>query len=293
MNGATSRAVADGPAAASDFDTFAGDFIDYLDAFDPPAGVPFEWAQMAGGRVVPPLLQALERQGLRAVVGHDLRTVAKLHRTSRGRMRRLIQTNDPCYHPDAGPADTMVLALMRRGVPQGCIAARLIWCESSLAEEMEGGRFWVRDPVRMWTPADRCIVRAGIARTIRGCHVVFSGSIYLAQEVSGGDTLAALLRLHHLWVLCHWRWSWLLGIIEGALARRHAFDVYGATALDLGIWRTRPGEGGELHKYELTSCSRESAVDSMLRPEMGDLSRPLGRPPTAVLPFEGGRLAAL
>jgi hypothetical protein len=152
---------------------------------------------------------------------------------------------------------------------------------------MESGQFWVSHPSAMWTEDDRCIVRATIARTIRSCHVVFAGSIFLSQDISGGDTLAAMLRLHHLWVLCHWRWSWLLGIIEGALARRHAFDVYGAMAMDLGIWRTRPGEGKDLYKYELTSCSREAAIESMLRAEMGDLERPMGRPPTSLLPFEG------
>jgi hypothetical protein len=276
----------------NDFNPFGSDFTNYIDDFNPVDSLPFDLVRVAGTEVVPPLLQSLEEQGLRAVVGHELSTVAKLYRASGGRMRRLIQTNDPHFHPNATPSDTMVLALMRGGVPKGCVASRLIWCEGSLTDEMESGRFWVTHPPTMWTPADKCIVRAGIGKAIRSCHVVFTGSIYLAQEVTGGDTLAAMLRLHHLWVLCHWRWSWLLGIIEGALARRHAFDVYGAMAMDLGIWRTRPGEGSELHKYELMSCSREAAIETMLRPEMGDLSRPLGRPPVSILPFEGHRGAA-
>jgi hypothetical protein len=281
--------MANATSVVSEFNPYVNDFSTYIDTFNPPETFPFDWVQMAGMRVLPPLLRSLEQQGLQVMVGHDLNSIVKLHRASGGRMKRIIQTNDPRYQPNATPADTMVLALMRGNVPQGCIAARLIWCENSLAEEMESGQFWVRDPASMWGPSDRCIVRAGIAKTIRSCHVVFSGSIYLSQEVSGGDTLAAMLRLHHIWVLCHWRWSWLLGIIEGALARRHAFDVYGATALDLGIWRTRPSEGEELHKYELTSCSRESAVESMLRPEMGDLSQPLGRPSLSMIPFAEGR----
>ena len=141
----------------------------------------------------------------------------------------------------------------------------------------------------MWTRSDRCIVRAPVAKHIRACNVVFSGSTHLAREVTGGNTLAALLRLHHLWVLCHWRWSWLVGIIEGAPAFRYAFDVYGMMALDFGIWRTRPGEGEDLHKYELMSCEREVALESWLRPETGDLRRPLGRPPADVLAYEGAR----
>ena len=207
-------------------------------------------------------------------------------------MKRLIQPNDPRYHPHASPDDTVVLALLRDGLPQGCVASRLIWCEGTLATEMESGRFWVENPATMWTRSDRCIVRAPIAKTIRSSYVVFSGSIFLAQSVSGGNTLAAMLRLHALWLLCHWRWSWLTGIIEGALARRHLFDVYGLPSMDLGIWRTRPGEGDELHKHELSSIDRETAMESWLRPETGNLARLMGRPPMSVLPFEGHRIEA-
>jgi hypothetical protein len=269
-----------------------GDFVDYLDAFNPEDFLPLERIQMAGTEIVPPLLRALEEHELHAVISHDLGTVTKLHRASNGRMKRIIQTNDPRYHPHASPADTAVLALLRDGIPQGCVASRLIWCEQTLAAEMESGRFWVEHPTSMWTRSDRCIVRAPIAKTIRSCHVVFTGSIYLAQQVTGGNTLATMLRLHALWVLCHWRWSWLTGIIEGALARRHLFDVYGAAAMDLGIWRTRPGEGDELHKYELSSIDRETAMESWLRPETGNLSRLMGRPPISVLPVEGSRIEA-
>jgi len=282
----------------SNFDSITSDFVNYIDDFNPLEALPIERVQMAGTEIIPPLLRSLEEQGLQAMMSHDLRSVSKLHRASGGRMRRLIQTNDQRYHPNASAADTMVLALMRDGVPKGCIASRLIWCERSLAEEMESGRFWVEHPASMWTPSDRCIVGAVIAKTIRTCHIVFTGSVYLAQDVTGGNTLAAMMRLHHLWVLCHWRWTWLVGVIEGALARRHAFDVYGGMALDLGVWRTRPGEGPELHEYELTSCERQTSMETWLRPEMGDLTRPMGRPSLAAMDFARerhgfGRAAAL
>jgi hypothetical protein len=268
-------------------DAVASGLVPYIEAFHPIKAIPAKTARMTGAQVVPPLLRALEDQGLTPMIGHDLATVERLHRASKGRMRRLIQLNDPKYWPDATPADTVVLALLRDGVPQGCVASRLIWCEHSLTEELESGRFWVSDPATMWREADRCIVRAKIADTIHACHVVFTGSIYLAQGVTGGDTLAAMLRLHHLWIVSHWRWSWWVGIVEGALARRHAFDIYGVASMHLGIWRTRPGEGNELHKYELATTGRDAAIDSLLRPETGDLARPMGRPPVAEMPSEG------
>jgi len=269
------------------FDYSGEGLVNYIDAFRPMPSVPLPTVRMAGTKIVPPLLRALDRHGLTPVIGHRLSTVERLYRSSNGRMRRLIQVNDPQYHPDATQADTVVLALMRNGVPQGCVASRLIWCERSLTEEMESGRFWVRHPETMWRDSDRCIVGASIARHIRACHVVFTGSIYLSQEVTGGDTLAAMLRLHHLWIVSHWCWSWWVGIIEGALARRHAFDIYGVSSMHLGLWRTRPGEDDDLHKYELTTTEREAAIDSILRPETGDLTRPLGRPPEAVMLREG------
>jgi len=274
----------DGHVLASDTRPFGNEFREFLDEFSPDETLPFERVHMVGGTLIPMLLRSLEPQRLRLVVSRDLASVEKLYRASAGRMKRLIQTNDPHYHPNASPADTVVMALMRDNEPQGCIASRLIWCERTLAEEMEGGRFWVMHPSSMWGDPDRCIVRATIARTIKACHLVCTGSVYLAQDVTGGHTLAAMLRLHHLWVLCHWRWSWLVAIIEGTLVRRHAFDVYGMTGIDLGIWRTRPGEGPELHRYELLTCPRDAAMESWLRLETADLSRPMGLPPALILP---------
>jgi hypothetical protein len=276
----------------SDLDFFAADFIDYIDAFNPEDFLPLDRIQMAGTEIIPPLLRALEENGLQAVIGHDLDTVSKLHRASNGRMKRIIQTNDSRYHPHASPDNTVVLALVQDGVPKGCVASRLIWCEETLAQEMESGRFWVEKPATMWTAADRCVVRAPMAKRIRSAHVVFSGSIFLAQHVTGGNTLAAMLRLHALWLVCHWRWSWLVGITEGALARRHLFDIYGLPSMELGIWRTRPGEGNDLYKYEFSSIDRETAMESWVRPETGNLARPMGRPDCSILPFEGQRMEA-
>lgn len=273
-----------GHAPSNELRLLRDEFRNFLDEFTPDEALPFDRIHTVGTALIPPLLSSLESQGLRLVVSRDLASADKLYRTSSGRMKRLIQTNDMRFHPNATPADTVVMALMRDNVPQGCIASRLLWVERSLAEEMENGRFWVMHPPTMWQTPDKCVVRANVAKTIRACHVVCTGSVYLAQGVTGGHTLAAMLRLHHLWVLCHWRWSWLVAVIEGALVRRHAFDVYGMTGIDLGIWRTRPGEGDELHRYDLLTCPRDAAMESWPRIETGDLNRPMGLPPRSVFP---------
>jgi len=274
-----------GHVSVSDMRPVRNAFRDFLDEFTPDEALPFDRIHTVGATLIPPLLSSLESQGLRLVVSRDLASADWLYRTSAGRMKRLIQTNDVRFHPNASSADTIVMALFRDNEPQGCITSRLIWCEHSLAEEMENGRFWVTHPPSMWRAPDKCVVRANVAKTIKACHVVCTGSVYLAQGVTGGHTLAAMLRLHHLWVLCHWRWSWLIAIIEGSLVRRHAFDVYGLTGIDLGVWRTRPGEGDELHRYDLLTCPRDAAMESWLRIETSDLNRPMGLPPRSVFPY--------
>ena len=273
-----------GHAPLNDTRIFRSEFRDFLDEFAPNEAVPFDQIHKVGSALIPPLLSSLESNGFRFVVSRSLASANRLYRASAGRMKRLIQTNDARFHPNASPADTVVMALMRDDEPQGCIVSRLIWCERSLAEEMESGQFWVTHPPSMWRDPDKCIVRANIAKAIKACYVVCTGSVYLAQGVTGGNTLAAMLRLHHLWTLCHWRWSWLIAVIEGPLARRHAFDVYGMTGIDIGVWRTRPGEGDELHRYDLLTCPRDAAMESWIRLETADLARPMGLPPRSIFP---------
>jgi hypothetical protein len=259
--------------------------VPYLDAFDPAPFVLADRRAVIGTNIIHPLLRELARNGLRLFVGHDLRLIARVQRENSERMR-LVQTNNPDFHPSATPSDTNVMVLMRDGAALGCIAARLIWCERTLADEMASGRFWVDEPETMWTAEDRCVTEAYIAKTIRACQISFTGSLFLSREVTGGKVAAALMRLHNLWLLCHWRWSWAVGLVEGPLARRHAFEVYGATSLHTGVWRTRQGGGSEIHRYEIALSEREASMEAWLRPEMGDLDRPMGQPPKSILPLK-------
>ena len=264
-------------------DGLGSDLASYLDAFDPLNLIPPEAVRTAGMKIIPPLLGALSDRGLSVFVTHDLNYLMSVYKNSNGRML-LIKANHPDCHPKTGPADTNVMVLARDSELVGCIASRLIWCERSLAEEMESGRFWVADPETMWTEQDRCITTSGAARTIGSCPVVYCGSVYLDPSIRGGMTLAALCRLHLLWLVCHWRWSWLVGIVEAGLLTRHAFDVYGVDLVEQGLWITRDDD--ELHRYQIALNRRETAMELWLRPEMGELTRPMGRPPKAILPRE-------
>lgn len=254
----------------------------YLDAFDPPEPIPADALRTIGTDVIPPLLGALSERGLSAYVTHDLNHVLGVCQASRGQML-LVPVNDPQFHPNASREDTSVLLLARDSELVGCIASRLIWCEKTLAEEMESGRFWVSDPKTMWTQ-DRCVTNFHAARGIGSCPVVYSGSVYLDPSVRGGTTLAAMCRLHLLWLVCHWRWSWLVGVMEAGLLQ-HAFSIYGVDFVEQGLWITREDDD-ELHHYQLALNRRAAAMEAWLRPEMGDLTRPMGRPPRSILPRE-------
>lgn len=261
----------------------AAGLVPFIDTFDPASYVSSERVRLAGREIIPAMLSALADRGLAAFAGHDLHVVDDICRRSGGDMR-LIQSLDPRFHPCTTASDTNIIALVRDGDPVGCIASRLIWCEDTMAAEMDSGRFWVSDPATMWRAGERCITNA-MSSNIRACHVVFCGGIYLDPSVRGGTTLAALVRLHLLWLICHWRWSWLIGIVRGDLIQYHAFDVYGAHTLQQGLWRDRVGDG-ELHRYQLAVTDRGAAMDAWLRPEMADLKRPLGLPPKSILPRE-------
>lgn len=256
----------------------------YLDAFDPPPLISPDALQTAGMKIIPPLLGALSDCGISVYVTHDLNYILSVNKNTQGEMR-LVQMNDPRFHPRASAADTCVMVLVRNSELVGCISSRLIWCERSLSEELESGRFFVSDPATMWSRRDRCVTNSATARTIAACPVVYCGSVYLDPSIRGGNTLAALCRLHLLWLVCHWRWSWQIGFIEAGLLRHHAFDVYGVDMVEQGVWLTL-AEDEQLHHYQLAFNRRETAMESWLRPEMGDLSRPMGRPPRSIVPQE-------
>lgn len=256
-------------------ETRAAKLVTYLDSFDPGDFVDPERIEVAGQRIIPPLLTALAQQNVTVYVTHNLEMIADIQRNSGGKMR-LVKVNDPACHPNASPNDTNAIVLMRDGVPVGCVASRLRWCERTLAEEMESGRFWVSQPATMWSPNDKCIAKTHMAKVIRACPVVYTGSVYLNASVTGGHTLAAMIRLHLLWLVTHWKWSWVVGLIEGPIIRRHAFDVYGVTSLETGVWRTRAGDS-DLHQYELTLNEREASMEAWLSPDMADLDRPMWR----------------
>ena len=86
--------------------------------------------------------------------------------------------------------------------------------------------------------------------------------------------VAAWVRLLHLWVFAHWKWSWLTGIAERQVVRRYTYDFFGFPSAELGVWR----EGRE---YMLLVAPRRYYEDRISDPSFHDLTVSLGEPTQA------------
>ena len=248
----------------------------YQEVFD-PRDLDFSKCEELAAYVVEPLVAALRADGIEPLIGADLERIAAIHemsRTSDRRMTRLSPSNDPGFHPEAGPDDTVVMVLEQGGHDIGCIASRIINCEGTLGDAMVDGRFWYgSSPV---PPEHDCRVTAERAWDIEDRPVLYTASIYLDLSITHTAALSAMVRLHHVWVTTHRFWSDGIGLAEPAIARRHATDIYGISDLGHWVWRAAPGEQ-DMAQFALLWSSRKRAR-ALLTSDLGDLHRPIGVP---------------
>lgn len=243
-------------------------FKHYLDAFDAGQISPSLRRRVAGV-VVPSLIRPLEEAELTPMIGHDLRHIAEIQATNNNRMR-LFQPFDPALQLGHGARDTVVLSLERDEQPCACAATRLLWIGESLATDMQSLRLFYPDVRDMSRPGETCIVTAPSAKKIGDCYVGLTGAVFVRK---GEDRVVvkAMMRLLHLWVFSHWRWSWLMGIAERPVVRGYAYDVYGFSSAELGVWR----EGRE---YMLLIAPRRYYEELIDDPLFHDLTVSLGEP---------------
>ncbi len=240
----------------------------FLDKFD-ASKIPSSLRHRLAGNVVPGLVRSLEENGLTPEIGHDLGQVREIHDTSDGRMR-LFQPFNPIYQLDYGEDDTVVLTLHRDGQPVACAATRLLWIGESLAKDMQSLRLFYHDARQMSRAGESCIVTAPTASLIADCHIALTGAVFV-QAGEKSDVVKALMRLLHIWVYAHWKWSWLAGIAEPAVARKYAFDIYGFTSIEKGVFR----EGRD---YMLLVAPRRYYENQVEDGLLNDLEHPLGAP---------------
>ena len=246
-------------------------FNHYLDAFD-VGHLPLSSRRRVAGVVVPALLRALDQKELTPMIGHDLRRVAEIQTANSDRMR-LFQLFNPALQVGYGPHDTVVLSLERDRHPVACAATRLLWIGESLAEDMESLRLFYADVRDMSRPDETCIVTAPSAKLIGDCYVGMTGAVFIRQGESP-IVAKAMVRLLHLWVFAHWKWSWLTGIAERPVVRRYTYDFFGFPSAELGVWR----EGRE---YMLLVAPRRYYEDRIGDLSFHDLTVSLGEPTQA------------
>lgn len=240
----------------------------FLDKFD-ASKIPSSLRHRLAGSVVPGLVRSLEENDLTPEIGHNLNRIREIHEASEGRMR-LFQPFNPAYQIDHGENDTVVLTLHRDGRAIACAATRLLWIGESLAKDMQSLRLFYHDAREMSLAGESCVVTAPTASLIADCHIALTGAVF----VEAGEkplVLKALMRLLHIWVYTHWKWSWLAGIAEPAVARKYAFDIYGFTSVEKGVFR----EGRD---YMLLVAPRRYYETQVEDGILSDLEHPLGAP---------------
>lgn len=192
-----------------------------MDRFDASA-LPPTARQTIAGTTVPALVEALHRHNLTPRLGHDLRTIVDIQRRNANRMR-LFQPFNPEYQ-DYDAANAVVLTVERDGEPVACVGSRLFWIEENLGEAFQSLRFFYRDVPAMAAPDEAVVCTAPTAWSIADCSVALTGAAFV-QQGEPPEIVRTMMRLLHLWVAVHWRWSWMVGLAEKAQVRAYANDV--------------------------------------------------------------------
>lgn len=243
----------------------------YLDAFD-VSHLPLSSRRRISGEIVPALLRTLEQEKITPMISHELCRVTEVQAMNDDRMR-LFQPFNPALQVNHGPQDTVVLSLERDRRPLACAATRLLWIGESLADDLQSLSLFYSDVHNMSRPDETCIVTAPSAKLIGDCYVGMTGAVFVQQGESP-IVAKAMVRLLHLWVFTHWKWTWLTGIAERSVVRRYTYDFFGFPSAELGVWR----EGRE---YMLLLAPRRYYVERINDPSFHDLTVPIGEPTQA------------
>jgi hypothetical protein len=242
--------------------------VHYLNAFD---GVllPPSIRQTVAGQGIPGMVRSLEEVGLAPKISNDLQPIVEIQAENPDRMR-LFQPFNPLFQPRYSAHDTVVLTVERDDQPVACAGTRLFWVGESLANEMESLRLFYSNVRGMSRPRENVVVTAPTAKRIGDCNVALTGAVFVKQGESP-VVVKAMMRLLHLWVFVHWKWTWLIGLASRPIVRGYGYDTYGFTSAEMGIWR----EGRE---YLLLLAPRRHYADLIGNPSFHDLSVALGEP---------------
>jgi len=248
-----------------------------MDLFDASA-LPASCRRTVAGSVVPELIETIHRHNLVPRLGHDLQTIADIQQRNANRMRLFQPFNPQLQDYDASNA--VVITIERDGEPVACAGTRLLWLDGSLGEAFQSLSIYYRDVAAMAPQGETCVCTAPTAWSIADCPVALTGAVFV-QQGEPPEIVRTMMRLLHLWVFVHWRWSWLIGLAQKPQVRAYANDVYGFPITETGI--ARAGRW-----YWLLLAPRSFYRATVTDPSFRHLDTPLCLPTEAAIRRAGG-----
>lgn len=249
----------------------------YMDLFDTSA-LPAASRRTVAGSVVPELIEAIHRHNLVPRLGHDLGTVADIQRRNASRMR-LFRPFNPEFQ-DHDESNTVVMTIERDGEPVACAGTRLLWIDGSLGDAFQSLRIDYSDAGATAGRGEACVCTAPTAWSIADCPIGLTGAVFV-QQGEPPQVLRTMMRLLHLWVFVHWRWSWLISLAQEPHVRADANDVYGFPITETGVARCG-------HWYWLLLAPRSFYRATVTGSSFRSLDMPLCLPSEAAIRRAGG-----
>ena len=250
---------------------------DYLNRFDGRA-LPRDMRAFARLEIARPIVRQLQAEGLTVELVNGLAPLYEANRNDPTR-KRIVHHYDMALHPHRDPNDTVTLAVRYGEELVACAAGIAAWVETDLASELRALEHFYEDPKRMAKSGDCCIVTAPTASQIKHCTIAWSVGFWTAETHSRPNSIlpAGTIRLLHLWLLAHWRFSYLVGMGREPIARRYAIKLDGVATCELGLWIPRNAPLKDRERWFFVGA-RDYLRWNFLRSEAADLSRPLGQP---------------
>lgn len=211
--------------------------------------------------IVPSLLRKVEEHGLEVSVERSLQALTRFHQ-KRTDGRQLFSV----FREECQKTDDAVLAIFLgdQGRMVGCVAARLVWCEQTLAEEFAKLSFLYGHP-SLAPQGETCLVTAPSSReTIMACPLAFTGAGYMNPDYRKNGLFSILYRLLKVLMLVDWKWSWEISVINDRHELNFPADTYGFGRIEPFMYHR-----GERHYLV---CSRRREVwDQILREDIAEV----------------------
>jgi hypothetical protein len=244
--------------------------VPYLDALDLtclPRALQSH-RELIADMLVPTLLSRQADRGRDILVGHNIDLVSSFQ--AEHPEMPLFQPFDRRCQPSANERDTIVLIAKRDERQIGCVAARNLWIERDLGEELRTLRLFYEDVFDQATPGEICYVPVGIASGIRAVTVALGGAGYVEATERGDGLYSDMVKLLFILELASWRFSHQAALMANGNIGVIGLHPNGMRDFVAPVFRLVPGQNLRDRLYWLTTRERAALVADLLRPEMAN-----------------------